>query len=203
MSVTDRTDAWLAGHAEWSAVLKPLLRELRASGLDETIKWGVPVFTAGGRNVVALVAFKAYAGLWFYEGAALADPAGVLINAQQGKTRDLRQWRFRPDDTPDPALVRDYVHRAVALAGEPRAASTAKASPTPPPAGGAAPEELAQALADDDELRRAFDALTPGRQREIIAWIAAAKRVETRVRRVARVVPMIRRGEGLSDRYRR
>ena len=106
-------DDYLAAHADWAQVLEPLARVLRATELEETIKWGAPVFVLAGRHVVGLMAFKRYAGLWFFDGALLEDPQGVLVNAQAGKTRGLRQWRFDVDEVVDEARVADYVARAI------------------------------------------------------------------------------------------
>jgi uncharacterized protein YdeI (YjbR/CyaY-like superfamily) len=39
---------------------------------------------------VGIGGFKSYFGLWFHQGALLTDKAGVLINAQEGRTKALR-----------------------------------------------------------------------------------------------------------------
>ena len=62
-----------------------------ACALGETVKWGGPVYTANGRNVVGLAAFKSCFGLWFFDGARLADKDRVLVNAQEGKSKSMRQ----------------------------------------------------------------------------------------------------------------
>ena len=72
-----------------------VLREIiRSTELKETVKWGGPVYTLNNKNVVGLGSFKSYTGLWFYQGALLKDEAGILINATEGVTKALRQWRF-------------------------------------------------------------------------------------------------------------
>jgi uncharacterized protein YdeI (YjbR/CyaY-like superfamily) len=93
------------------------LRSLVLScGAEETVKWGGPVYTAQGRNVVGVVAFKSYFGLWFFDGARLDDKEGVLINAQEGKTKAMRQWRMTAAKDIRPALVKAYVKEAIRLA---------------------------------------------------------------------------------------
>ena len=190
-------DEYLSSHADWAPVLGPLHRVLQDSELEETVKWGAPVYTFDGHNVVGLLAFKSYAGLWFFDGALLDDPDGVLVNAQEGKTRGMRQWRFAAGDNVDEARIRHYVRAAIdnAKAGrriEPKAAAPVELPPL-----------LAETLAADDGLQTAFDRLTPGRQREYARFIAEAKREETRQRRLTKALPMIARGEGLHDRLRR
>jgi uncharacterized protein YdeI (YjbR/CyaY-like superfamily) len=80
---------------EWKESLG-LLREVCASTiLEETIKWGMPVYALKGKNVAGFSAFKSWAGIWFFQGVFLKDEKGVLINAQEGTTKGLRQWRFK------------------------------------------------------------------------------------------------------------
>jgi uncharacterized protein YdeI (YjbR/CyaY-like superfamily) len=62
--------------------------------MTETVKWGVPVYTIEGKNIVGIAGFKAYVGLWFFQGAMLKDKKKKLINAQDGKTKALRQCRL-------------------------------------------------------------------------------------------------------------
>jgi uncharacterized protein YdeI (YjbR/CyaY-like superfamily) len=72
-----------------------VLRELvKCTELKETVKWGIPVYTINDKNVVGMAGFKSYVGLWFYNGSFLNDEVGVLINASEGVTKALRQWRF-------------------------------------------------------------------------------------------------------------
>ena len=107
-------DDYYANAPHWRDEIAKLREILLASGLAETIKWGQPTYTANGKNVVRLGAFKSYFGLWFFQGAALEDDAGVLINAQPGKTKDLRQWRMSSAAEIKPAVVRRYLEEAAA-----------------------------------------------------------------------------------------
>ena len=56
------------------------------------------------------------------------------------------------------------------------------------------PEALANALAEDSEARAAFDRLAYTYRKEYARWIDDAKRDETRQRRVAQAVEMLREG---------
>lgn len=103
----------------WRDEIAKLREILLASGLEETIKWGQPTYTAGGKNVVGLGAFKSYFGLWFFQGAALEDDSGVLINAQPGKTKDLRQWRMTSAADIRPAVIKRYLKEAKANSERP------------------------------------------------------------------------------------
>lgn len=180
----------------WRAELRELRKILLASGLAEEVKWGGPCYTLDGVNVVGVGAFKSYFGLWFFQGALLKDAKKVLINAQEGRTRALRQWRMRSADEIKPALVASYLKEAVALA---RAGKSVEKSP---PKQLIMPAELAKALSADKKAGAAFKALTSGRQREYADYVSEAKQAATKEKRIARILPMISAGGGLNDKYR-
>ncbi len=189
-------DDYIAQADRWRDEIARLRAILLDVGLDETVKWGSPCYTLDGRNVVGIGAFKSCFGLWFVQGALLADPAKRLVNAQPGKTRAMRQWRMQSAADIRPRLVRQYASEAAELAARGR-----EIRPRRRPAA-SLPPELEAALGADNAARTAFDKLTPGRRREFAEFIAGAKRAETRERRVARALPLIREGRGLNDRYR-
>ena len=56
-------------------------------------------------------------------------------------------------------------------------------------------EALAAALAADDEARAAFEKLAYTHRKEFARWVDEAKRDDTRERRVAKTLEMLRRGE--------
>jgi hypothetical protein len=56
------------------------------------------------------------------------------------------------------------------------------------------PDELRAALDGDELARAAFDSLSFTHRREYAEWIAEAKREETRLRRAARAIEMLREG---------
>lgn len=86
---------------------------LRTTELFETVKWGAPVYTFYGKNIVGLGAFKSYVGLWFFQGVLLKDDAKVLINAQENITKALRQWHFASVEEVDDKLILEYVNEAI------------------------------------------------------------------------------------------
>ena len=110
-------DAYIDAADRWQDELRRLRAILISTGLEETIKWGMPCYTVRGKNVVGLAGFKAYVGLWFFEGARLKDARQLLINAQPGQTKALRQWRFSSGAEIKPRLVASYVKEAIGLVG--------------------------------------------------------------------------------------
>ncbi len=174
-----------------------LLRDIAlASGMEEGIKWGIPVFMVEGKNVMGIGSFKSYVGIWFYQGVFLSDPKKVLINAQEGKTKALRQWRFDSLEQIQPTVVRKYIKEAIALAKEGK-----EIKPTPKRTI-AVPVELNSAFKKNKQLLKCFDQLTPGKQREYLEFVAEAKAEATRIRRVEKSIPIILAGKGLNDRYK-
>ncbi len=180
----------------FSGEQRELRRILLTLPLAETVKWGSPCYTYKGKNVVGIGGFKQYFGLWFFQGALLEDASGRLINAQEGKTRALRQWRMQSAADIEPETIRHYVEEAIQLVEK-----GVEIGPSRNPAL-EVPRELEQGLKKTRGASAAFRALTPGRQREFARYISEAKREATRAARVEKVLPMILEGVGLNDHYR-
>ena len=196
MAKKKTVEDYLASVPHWQPEVTRLVELLRTCDLDEHVKWGMPCYTANGRNVVAVAAFKPYFGLWFYDGATLDDKDGVLVNAQEGKTKALRQWRMTKAVDIKAASIRRYIKAAIAVAHQEKAPPAAKSVSV------RLPGELEALFAKDKALAKKFSALTSGRQRDFADYVATAKRDETRRKRLEKIRPMIKAGEGLHDRYR-
>jgi uncharacterized protein YdeI (YjbR/CyaY-like superfamily) len=108
-------DDYINSNVLWPDELRRLRKILLSTGLTEEVKWGGPCYTHNGKNVVGVGAFKSYFGLWFFKGAALKDEQNVLINAQPGKTKDLRQWRMTSPKDIKPSMIKRYVKEAMQL----------------------------------------------------------------------------------------
>lgn len=179
----------------WRNELGSLRKILVASGLEEEVKWGAPCYTLNGVNIVGVGAFKSYFGLWFYQGALLKDREGMLVNAQEGRTKAMRQWRMMSALEINPALIARYVEEAKKLAEAGK-----KVEKTPKKL--VMPDDLKKALAGDKKAQLAFEALSPGRQREYAVYVNEAKQTVTRSKRIEKILPMIAAGTGLNDRYK-
>lgn len=191
-------DQFFATAKQWKAELSELRSILRAmKDLEETVKWGAPVYTLDGKNVVGLGGFKSYFGLWFFQGALLADRKKLLVNAQEGRTKAQRQMRFHSRDEIERKVIEGYVKEAIGLAKRGAEIKPERGKPVQVPA------ELQAALRGRKKAGAAFDALTPGKRREYAAYVAEAKRDETKRKRIDKILPMIESGIGLNDRYRK
>src|SRR5699024_5267497 len=60
-------------------------------------------------------------------------------------------------------------------------------------------EEFQQKLDENPHLKKAFESLTPGRQRGYLLHFSGAKRSKTRQRRVEKSIDDILDGKGLND----
>ncbi len=198
MEYLKQVDEYITKKSQWSELLQ-LLREVIASTeLQESVKWGYPVYTLDGKNVVGMSAFKEYAGIWFFQGAQLNDRLKVLINAQEGKTKALRQWRFQSLDEVSAKDVKAYVEEAIA---NQKSGNVIKASaPHKKPL--VIPPEILEAFQQDTQLQARFEEFNLTHKRELTEYITEAKRPETKVRRLKKVVELIRENRGLYDKYK-
>ena len=175
-----------------------VLREIiRTTELSETVKWGGPVYTLNDKNIVGLGSFKSYVGLWFYQGSLLKDEKQVLINASEGVTKALRQWRFSSLEEIDDQLILKYVNEAIKNQKQGKEIKPERNKPV------TIPNELMDLFADDKEQENCFNRFTKGRQREFAEYISSAKQVETRNARVQKIIPLILDNIGLNDKYRK
>lgn len=178
----------------WRPVLEAARAVVLEAGVTEAMKWGSPCYTLDGKNVAMLGALKESVMLGFFKGAALADPTG-LLESPGPNSRFMRQLRFTSVDevAARRAAIRSLIEQAMAL-------ERAGGRFVPAPVDETLPAELAARLDADPGLRAAFDALTPGRRRSHMLYIADAKKAETRAARVERCLPWIIAGKGYNER---
>ena len=186
---------YLDSQVEHLDIITCLRRILLTTELHETLKWGIPTYQINGKNVLGIGSFKSYAGLWFFNGVFLEDKAKVLINAQDGKTKGMRQWRFASIDEVNEQLVKEYVLEAIQNQKDGR---EVKAERKPL----IIPDELKEMLASDSQLSESFDAMNLTMKREYAEYIAEAKRAQTKVDRLQKIIPMIKAGVGFYDKYK-
>lgn len=198
MDKPESVDAYLAtAPAHWQPILESLRELLLQTELEETIKWMFPMYTLDGKHVIGMIHTKGYAGLWFNQGALLSDPAQLLVNASPEKTVAQRQLRFSSEAELNLELAAAYIQEAIE---NQQMGLEIKASPK---AEIVVPPLLQQALDQDPALAAAFATFTPYKQREFCEHISSAKREVTKQSRLEKDTPMILRGEGLSDKYRK
>lgn len=171
------------------------LRELAlASGLTEELKWGHPCYTLKGKNVFLIHGFKDYCAVLFHKGVLLKDKAGLLVQ-QTANVQGGRQLRFTSLREVEKlgGTIKAYMQEAVEVERKGLKVPMKKTAEFH------TPEEFAQALEEMPGLKKAFNALTPGRQRGYLLYFGSAKQSKTRQARIEKHVDRILEGKGLDD----
>lgn len=189
-----KVDALIKKSGPWEAEMAALRALALGCGLDETVKWGQPCYTVDGGNVLIIHGFKEYCALLFFKGALMKDPAKLLIQqtanvqgARQIRFSDLKEIRSRK------AVLKRYILDAMAVE---RSGAKVELKKT---ADFAVPAEFAARLKAQPALKKAFEALTPGRQRAYLLFFGGAKQAATREARIDKHVKDIHAGKGLHD----
>ncbi len=190
---------FISSFPQWETALRKLHDIILAQDeLEETIKWGAPTYTFNGKNIVGLGAFKSYVGIWFFQGVFLKDESNVLMNAQEGKTKAMRQWRFNSTEDISPKLVSNYIKEAIQNQREGKELKPERKGSKPVEI----PQELQDTLTANNALEKAFSNLSLSKRREYAEYISTAKRDATKQSRLEKITPMILEGKGLNDKYR-
>ncbi len=196
-SVTNpKVDWFFDKDTQWQKEYEKLRKIILSCGLTEELKWGCPCYTFENTNIVLIHGFKEYCALLFFKGALLADPDGILIR-QTDNVQSARQVRFTnvQQIVKMERAVKAYVYEAIEVE---RAGLQVKYKKTED---FKVPEEFQIKLDKMPELKTAFDALTPGRQRAYIFYFSQAKQSKTRTARVEKYLKQILAGKGLDDEY--
>ncbi|HEY0977046.1 MAG TPA: YdeI family protein [Flavobacteriales bacterium] len=178
----------------WQEEFKLLRTILLDCGLEEELKWGHPCYTVRKKNVVLIHGFKDYCALLFHKGALLKDDHGILVQ-QTPTVQSARQIRFtgKKQIQKLAPVLKAYVHEATEVE------KAGLQVPLKQTADFDMPEELRAKLKEMPALKKAFNALTPGRQRGYLLFFASAKQAKTREARIEKNVERILEGKGLDD----
>src|SRR5581483_8452588 len=130
----------------------------------------------------------------FFQGALLKDAKKVLVQLGQVQAARVMKFTSVKDITATAATIRAYVREAIAVEKAGLRVERKKTSDF------RVPEELTDRFRRDPRFKRAFKALTPGRQRGYLYHFAAAKQSATRVARIEKAMPAIFEGRGFLER---
>jgi uncharacterized protein YdeI (YjbR/CyaY-like superfamily) len=173
------------------SVLRELVLE---SELTEELKWGCPCYTLNKNNIVLIHGFKDYCALLFMQGALLKDTKKILVQ-QTENVQSARQIRFKSVDEilKNKAAIKSYIKEAIIISKSGLKVELKKTTEYK------MPEEFQFVLNDMPELKKAFQSLTPGRQRGYLLYFSAAKQAKTRESRIEKYIQSILDGKGLED----
>jgi len=189
-----KVDFYFIKAKRWQDELEQLRMIVFDCGLTEELKWGVPCYTFQKNNVVLIHAFKEYCALLFFKGALLSDANGLLVQ-QTKNVQAGRQIRFTSvrEVVKQKRVLKAYIHEAIEVE---KAGLKVEFKKT---AEFSMPEEFQNKLDELPDLKTAFDALTPGRQRAYLLYFSAPKQSKTRESRVEKAMKKILMGKGLDD----
>jgi len=189
-----KLDSYFEKSDKWQAEERALRSIVLDCQLDEVMKWMHPCYTHDKRNIVLIHAFKDYCALLFFKGALMKDPHNLLIQ-QTENVQSGRQIRFTKlsEITNNIAILKDYIADAIKVETLGLKVEMKKTEQFH------VPEEFRIILEEMPELKDAFYALTPGRQRAYLLHFAGAKQASTRQARIEKFIPKIMDGLGFLD----
>ena len=178
----------------WKAEIAAMRRVLAGLGMTEERKWGKPTYTVDGKNIVILQDFKEYFALGFFQGALLEDRKKLLVQLGQVQAGRVMKFTSAKEITASAATIKAYVREAIAVEKAGLRVNQKSVADYP------VPQELSEQFRKDPRFKRAFEALTPGRQKGYLYYFAAAKRSATRTARIEKAMPAIFEGRGFQER---
>jgi len=179
---------------KWQEEFEKLRAIILGCGLTEELRWGKPCYASGQSNIVLIHGFKEYSAILFFKGSLLKDPKGILVQ-QTENVQVARQIRFTSvqEIVKLAPVLKAYIQEAIEVEKSGVKAVLKKTSEFK------MPDEFKDKLAAMPSLKKAFEALTPGRQRGYLLYFSSAKQSKTREARIEKFTPQILKGKGLDD----
>ena len=189
-----KVDFYFSKSEKWQKEIEKLRTIVLDCQLNEELKWGVPCYTFQKSNIVLIHEFKEYCALLFFKGALLNDANGILIQ-QTENVQSARQIRFThiQEIIDLESVLKTYIYEAIEVEKAGLKVELKKTKEFN------VPEEFQTRLNEDHNLKTAFHALTPGRQRGYLLHFSAPKQSKTRESRIEKSIPQILNGKGLDD----
>lgn len=189
-----KVDWYFDKNTRWQKELEKMRAIALGCGLTEELKWGCPCYQHENANIVLIHVFKEYCAYLFFKGALLNDPEGILIQ-QTENVQSARQIRFTnvKEIQKMERAIKAYIYEAIEVE---RAGLKVKLKKTKE---FTMPEEFKTKLEKSRTLKKAFESLTPGRQRGYLLYFSSAKQAKTREERIKKYTKQILAGKGLED----
>jgi len=189
-----KVDWFFTKAAQWQEEYEQLRTIVLDCGLTEELKWGCPCYTYQKSNIVLIHGFKEYCALLFMKGALLQDAKGILIQ-QTENVQSARQIRFTnvKEVVKLKPILKAYINEAIEVE------KAGLKVPLKTTSEYSMPVEFKNKLEEDATLKKAFHALTPGRQRGYMYYFSQPKLAKTREARIEKSIPQIMDGKGYDD----
>jgi uncharacterized protein YdeI (YjbR/CyaY-like superfamily) len=179
----------------WIEELELLKSIISKTELIETTKWGGIVYTINNKNVIGIGGFKNFFTIWFFNGVFLQDQLNILVNANEGVTKALRQWRFTSINEINEKRILAYIKEAIANEKEGKSIKPTKKEIK-------ISDFFQNHLENDSLFSVAFHKFSPYKQKEFLEYIDSAKQEKTKITRFEKIKPFILDNIGLNDKYR-
>jgi uncharacterized protein YdeI (YjbR/CyaY-like superfamily) len=195
MQMNPKVEQFLSKQKRWRGEIT-LIRDiiLDIKELDEDYKWMNPCYTLQDKNVVVIQAFKNYCALMFFKGVLMKDPKGILIQmtvnvqaSRQIRFTDIKQIKK------EKSVIKAYIREAIEIE------KSGKKIPLKKTSDYSVPEEFQKILEENSKVKKAFNSLTPGRQKSYLFYFSQAKQSKTRESRIEKYIPKILAEKGLND----
>ncbi len=189
-----KLDFFFTKDKKWQPEFEQLRSIVLDCGLEEELKWGQPCYVFQKSNIVLMHGFKEYCALLFFKGALLKDPKKILIQ-QTENVQAARQVRFTTvkEIVKLEKVLKTYIYEAIEVEKAGLKVPMKKTAAFP------MPDEFKAALKKNGKLKKAFEALTPGRQRAYLLHFSQPKQASTKISRIEKSTPAILAGKGLND----
>lgn len=189
-----RVDFFFNKANRWQEAFEKMRAIPLECGLEEKLKWGCPCYTFEDNNIVLIHGFKDYCAFLFFKGALLKDADGLLIQ-QTKNVQSARQIRFTSvqEVVKLKSILKAYIKEAVQVEKSGLKVPLKKTKEFE------MVEEFQNKLDEMPALKKAFRALTPGRQRGYLLYFSQAKQSKTRESRIEKSIQPIMKGKGLDD----
>jgi uncharacterized protein YdeI (YjbR/CyaY-like superfamily) len=186
-----KVDIYISKIQKWQEELEALRIICLDCNLNEELKWSIPVYMFQKKNIVGINRLKESVVLAFFKGALLSDIDGILL--QPGKVQSARWIKFTSvkEIIKLEPILKAYIFEAIEVEKAGLKVIKKKTSDYK------IPEEFQDRLDELPGLKKAFYALTPGRQRAYIIYFSQAKLSKTRESRVEKCIQRILMGKGL------
>ena len=192
--MNEKVEKFFSKEKRWSEEMESLRKICNECGLTEDFKWMHPCYTLEGNNIVLIHGFKEYCALLFHKGVLLDDAEKLLIQ-QTENVQVARQLRFTnvKEINKLAATIKTYIFEAIEVEKSGVEVEMKKTAEYK------VPVEFQSVLDNNTQLRTAFEALTPGRQRGYLLFFSSAKQAKTREARIEKHTQDILEGRGLKD----
>jgi len=191
--MNEKVSAYIGKVKNWQVEMKALRAILIEFPLTEELKWGKPCYAFENSNIIIIQGFKEYCGLLFFKGALLKDAKGLLVkpgeNTQGGR---LLKFTSVQEINKLTTTIKSYIKEAIEIEKK-----GLKIEPINTEL--VLPEELLAQFKKSASFKKAFNALTPGRQRAYNMFFTAAKQAATRETRIEKYKGPIMSGKGIND----